>query len=161
MNFKTQSSSALVKTWTLLLITGFFLFNTAFAGWDEGVAAFKSKNFKMAAKEFKAHTMTDPEDWRGHYMLGLSQFNIGMPPTIYLKSFQSAYDLNPNDLTLKKAMKRALKTTGDIQVAAVQYMYGTTALKLGSKGTSKQAYQKALELEPANKDYKAAVRSLN
>lgn len=160
MRINTRFLSPLLKIWMATLVSGLFMFNTAQAGWDEGVAAFTGNNFKLAAREFEAHTQQQPKDWKGHYMLGLSQFNIGMPPTVYLKNFQAAYDLNPNDLAIKVALKRALAGKGDIKTAAVQYMYGTTALQLGSKTIAEKAFKKAIKLDPDQKDYKAALLNI-
>ena len=42
------------------------------AGWEEGVAAFKSGNFQQAAKEFQGFVDERPDVFQGHYMLGQS-----------------------------------------------------------------------------------------
>lgn len=87
----------------------------AFAGWEEGVAAFKSGNFQGAAKEFEAMVKQNPE-WRGHYMLGLSLEQLKRKEEA-LHHLRQAYDLNPNELSVKLALGRAysnLRRHGDV-----------------------------------------------
>ena len=137
------------KIFTLFFVANLFFSQAALAGWDEGVAAFKAKNFKLAVQEFKTHIKANPEEWRGHYMLGLSYY-LGQAYSSNKqyaeRSLRKAYDLNPNDLSLKAAMKRYLNTSGQKQEAAAQYMYGTTALKLGMKD-GRAAKLKAVKLD--------------
>lgn len=47
------------------------------AGWDEGVAAFKSGNYQQAAKEFQGFVDERPDVFQGHYMLGQSLAKLG------------------------------------------------------------------------------------
>ena len=63
------------KFFALLLMTTIGLNLSAFAGWDEGVAAFKSKNYTEAAKQFNIFVQQKPNSDKGHYMLGLSLRN--------------------------------------------------------------------------------------
>ncbi len=77
----------------------------AFAGWDEGVAAFTSKNFQTAAQEFQELVQQNPEGWRGYYMLGLSLEQLKRKEEA-LHNLRKAYDLNPNDLAVKMALGR-------------------------------------------------------
>ena len=78
----------------------------ALAGWDEGVAAFTSKNYQAAAGEFQALVKQNPDGYRGHYMLGLSLEKLKRKEEA-LHHLRKAYDLNPNDLSIKVALGRA------------------------------------------------------
>ncbi len=88
----------------------------ALAGWDEGVAAFTSKNFQGAVTEFQELVKQNPDGWRGHYMLGLSLEQLKRKEEA-LHHLRKAYDLNPNDLSVKVALGRAynnVRRYGDV-----------------------------------------------
>ena len=87
---------------TLLLIGA----TPVLGGWDEGVAAFTSKNYQGAAAEFEELVKQNPEGYRGHYMLGLSLEQLKRKEEA-LHHLRKAYDLNPNDLSIKVALGRA------------------------------------------------------
>ena len=76
------------------------------AGWDEGVAAFASKNYQAAAVEFRKVIRQKPQNPRGHYMLGLSLDMLNRKEKA-LHHLRKAYDLNPNDLGIKVALGRS------------------------------------------------------
>ena len=78
------------------------------AGWDEGVAAFKSKNYKQAAVEFQEVVDQQPDLFQGHYMLGQSlaaQNNMQQA----LPHLRKAYDLKPNDIAVQMVLGKAYK----------------------------------------------------
>lgn len=137
-------------------------FNTAFAGWDEGVAAFKAGNFKVAAKEFQTASVQNPDTWGNHYMLGLSMYKLGKTEAA-VNHLRKAYDLNPNKkgitldnglkITLDNGLKKGLSLKGNKQKATLSYLYGTTALKMGMKKDGERAIKVARELDPANKAF--------
>ncbi len=88
----------------------------AFGDWDEGVAAFTSKNFQGAVAEFQELVKQNPDGWRGHYMLGLSLEQLKRKEEA-LHHLRKAYDLNPNDLSIKVALGRAynnVRRYGDV-----------------------------------------------
>jgi tetratricopeptide (TPR) repeat protein len=88
----------------------------AAAGWEEGVAAFKAKNYQQAAEQFKGVIDKSPESYNGYYMLGLT-FEKLKRQAESLKALREAYDLNPNDLGVKMALGRAYrgnKKYGDV-----------------------------------------------
>lgn len=95
---------------TLVLIISLMVAGTgpALAGWEEGVAAFTSGNFELAAQEFRAMVESNPEGYRSHYMLGLSLEKLGRKEEA-LHHLRQAYDLNPNDLNNKLALGRSYK----------------------------------------------------
>lgn len=76
------------------------------AGWDEGIAAFKSKNYTQAAKEFQALVQDQPEWDGGHFMLGraLSKLNRQDEALAHLRK---AYDLSPNKVQYQMALGSA------------------------------------------------------
>lgn len=70
------------------------------AGWDEGVAAFSSKNYEKAAAEFRTVVDQNPGGYRGHYMLGASLQRLGRKEEA-LGHLRKAYDLSPSDVAVK------------------------------------------------------------
>lgn len=81
----------------------------AFAGWDEGVAAFTAKNYPQAAAEFQQLVDQNPEGYRSHYMLGMSLQRMGRKEEA-LNHLREAYNLNPNDLSIKLELGKAYFT---------------------------------------------------
>ncbi len=101
---------------TLLLALSLIGTVPALAGWEEGVAAFTSKNYQGAAAEFKKLVDQNPDGYRSHYMLGLSLEQLGRKEEA-LHHLRKAYDLNPNDLSIKVALGRAyfkVRRYGDV-----------------------------------------------
>lgn len=87
----------------------------ALAGWEEGVAAFIAKDFQQATTEFQEVVKQNPDGWRGHYMLGLCLEQLDREEKA-LHHLRKAYDLNPNDLSVKMALGRVyydLERQGD------------------------------------------------
>ncbi len=102
-----KSSLIWVLLWLLAL--------PAWAGWDEGVAAFKAGDFKAAEQQFRGVVKQSPDGYQSHYMLGLSLQRINRKEEA-LASLRKAYDLNPNDLPVKMALGqsyRAMRRFGD------------------------------------------------
>ena len=82
------------------------LVTPAFAGWDEGVAAFKAKNYAQAAKEFE-QVVKERADWGGGYlMLGRSQLLLGRTNDSVI-SLRKAYDLDPSNGETQLALAQA------------------------------------------------------
>lgn len=81
----------------------------AFAGWEEGVAAFKEKKYQQAAAEFQKLVDQNPEGYRSHYMLGMSLQRLGRKEEA-LNHLREAYNLNPNDLSIKLELGKAYYT---------------------------------------------------
>jgi predicted Zn-dependent protease len=78
----------------------------AFAGWDEGVAAFKAKNYPQAAREFEAVSKERP-DWSGGYlMLGRSQLLMNRSADA-VNTLRKAYDLDPSGVETQLALAQA------------------------------------------------------
>lgn len=91
-----------------LVSLSLILTSPLFAGWEEGVAAFTSKppNFEKAAAEFRQVVDQSPDGYRGHYMLGASLLRLNRKEEA-LTHLRKAYDLNPNDLSIKLELGRA------------------------------------------------------
>lgn len=137
----------------------------ALAGWDEGVAAFTSKNYQGAATEFKELVDQNPDGWRGHYMLGLSLEQLKRKEEA-LHHLRKAYDLNPNDLSIKVALGRAyskVRRYGDVtqllgsvdasslpgkQQAAFYQIRGQAKFKTGDTGGATRDFKELARLRP-------------
>ncbi len=92
-----------VSAW---VIVGLAVVAPALGDWDDGVAAFQAKNFEAAARSFERLVEQNPDGWRGHYMLGLSLIRLQRKDEA-LHHLRKAYDLNPNDLSVKLELGRA------------------------------------------------------
>jgi predicted Zn-dependent protease len=76
------------------------------AGWEEGVAAFKSKNYTVAAREFES-VVRERSDWAGGYlMLGRTQLHLDRTSDA-VSTLRRAYDLDPSDLETQLALAQA------------------------------------------------------
>jgi len=94
------------RTLILALALPLVASSVCFAGWDEGVAAFKAKNYPQAAKEF-AQVVHDRADWAGGYlMLGRSQLLMGRA-TDAMTTLRKAYDLDPSSIETELALAQA------------------------------------------------------
>lgn len=139
--------------WTLALAMC-VLTLPAMADWDEGVAAFTSKNYQVAAQHFQELVDKQPDGYRGHYMLGLSLQQLDRKEEA-LHHLRKAYDLNPNDLNTKLALGRAyynLRRYSDVS----KLLSGVDA---GSLPGAQQAafYQMRGESRLRNNDEEGAV----
>jgi Flp pilus assembly protein TadD len=80
-----------------LVLLGFVLgAGTAWAGYEEGVQAFKSGNYSLAVSELQSYVQEAPGQWQGHYVLGQALLKLKRNQEA-LTSLRKAYDLNPND----------------------------------------------------------------
>ncbi|MCM2268523.1 MAG: tetratricopeptide repeat protein [Thermoanaerobaculia bacterium] len=83
----------------------------ALAGWDEGVAAFKSKNYPQAAREFEA-VAKDRPDWAGGFlMLGRTQLLMDRSGDA-VNTLRKAYDLDPSGVETQLALAQAYLGAG-------------------------------------------------
>lgn len=105
-----------------LVVVGLFLAvaGPAQAGWEEGIAAFKAKNYSVAAKEFQSVVESTPDYANGHFMLGqaLSQLNRKQEA---LNALRKAYDLNPSSVQFQFALANAYLTAERYSDAARLY----------------------------------------
>jgi tetratricopeptide (TPR) repeat protein len=87
------------------------------AGWEEGVAAFKAGNFAQAAKEFEGVVNERPDWAQGHMMYGRALLKLGRSQQ-GLVALRKAYDLAPSDATIQLALAQALVEANQPEEAA-------------------------------------------
>jgi tetratricopeptide (TPR) repeat protein len=86
------------------------------AGWEEGVAAYRSRDYSAAAKEFEDVTKTNPDFAGGYYMLGLCQSSLGqLSPAV--ANLRKAVELEGDNAQYKLALAQALVKTREYQQA--------------------------------------------
>ena len=96
---------------TTLLTTVFVTVLALFAGavfagnpdWEAGVAAMQKKDFEGAVAAFQKVVESTPDAFQGHYMLGVTLGYVNRKEEA-LNHLRKAYDLNPNDLSIKLAL---------------------------------------------------------
>jgi len=79
---------------------------TAWAGYEEGVQAFKNGNYSLAVSELQSYVQEAPDQWQGHYLLGQALLKLKRNQEA-LTSLRKAYDLNPNDSSVKLNLANA------------------------------------------------------
>lgn len=99
---------------------GLLLTVPASAGWEEGVAAYRSGNFSAAIGEFQGVVDAQPDYAGGHLMLGQSFLKAGRSQEA-VASLRKAYDLDPNNVGTQVALGTAF-------VAASRYNEAATLL---------------------------------
>ncbi len=102
--------------WILGIVS--FLGIQLHAGWEEGVAAFKAKNWQEAARHFEQVTKEKPEWAGGYFMLGQTYMKMGKYPQA-VKTLNKAYNLAPNDSKIKLQLSNALVKIGKFEDAVV------------------------------------------
>lgn len=139
----------------------------SFAGWEEGVKAFKAKDYATAAREFQTVTDQQPSYAGGHQMLGQALLKLNRDQEA-LTQLRKAYDLNPNDLrsqlllgqayTAARRYADAAALLGKIDASAVpasqrSALHQMLAVALEKSGQTDRAYSelgKAAKLSPNN-----------
>ncbi|MBZ0089480.1 MAG: tetratricopeptide repeat protein, partial [Thermoanaerobaculia bacterium] len=165
---------------TLTIAGSLGLFAPAFAGWEEGIAAFKAGNYAQAAKEFEA-TVSDKPDWpTGHMMLGRAQLKLGKNQQA-IASLRRAYDLSPGETSIQLALAQgyleanmagdAAKLLGQANLAsyskeqqtAHQKLYAMALDKSGQGDRAAQELAKAAAANPndANLQFQYGAAALN
>lgn len=81
------------------------------AGWEEGVAAFKARNFSQAAQEFKSVVDAQPEFAGGHFMLGQAYMKLKKSSEA-LTHLRKAYELEPGKVNHQFALGQAYLSNG-------------------------------------------------
>ena len=141
----------------------------AYAGWPEGVAAFKAGNFSAAAGEFQQVVDSQPDWPGGHMMLGRSQLKLNKNRDA-LASLQKAYELSPSDAGIQLFLGEAYVANGrygdavaflsKINSASVpKNMQGVLAqlkavalVKSGQSDRALAEYAKAVQANPSSAD---------
>ena len=167
-----------ILTLTLAGSLGFLA--PAFAGWEDGIAAFKAGNYAQAAKEFEATVNEKPEWATGHMMLGRAQLKLGKTQPA-IASLRKAYDLNPGDGSIQLALAQgyleanmagdAAQLLGRIspaslskeQQGAYQKLYAMALDKSGQGEKAAQELAKAAAASPndAGLQYQYGAAALN
>lgn len=171
----------MAKNWTRLALVGLlFGASAGWAGWEEGVAAFKAKNYAQAVREFEGVVGERPDWPQGHLMLGKSL--LGANRTAQgVEALRKAYDLAPSDTGIQLSLAQAFVSAGrhgdaaqllakvnqaslsKEQQAAFSKLY-TTALQQSGQGAKAQAeLEKAARANPNDStiQYQFGVAALN
>lgn len=99
---------------------GLLVAGSASAGWEEGVAAYRSGNFSAAIGEFQGVVDAQPDYAGGHLMLGQALLKAGRAQEA-VACLRNAYDLDPNNVGTQVALGTAF-------VAASRYNEAATLL---------------------------------
>lgn len=86
------------------------------AEWEKGVAAYNSKDYATAAKEFEEVTKTNPDFAGGYYMLGLAQ-NAQNQLAPAVANLRKAVELDSSNSSYQVALGQALLKTKEYQQA--------------------------------------------
>ncbi len=113
----------------VLTLAGALLpFVPAHAGWEEGVAAFKSGNYAQAVREFEALVAANPEQAAVQMMLGRALLKSDRASQA-IPALRKAYDLNPNDVATQIFLGQAY-LDGGRPAEAVQLLSRVNASSL-------------------------------
>lgn len=167
------------KTLAALITLALVAVLPAEAGWDEGVAAFTKGDFKTAATQFQTLVEQQPESYRIQYMLGASLQRLGRKEEA-LNHLTKAYDLNPNELSVKLELGKAYfssrryqevaRLLDSVEVgslpashrSALYQMRGEAKLKIGNDRAAFSDFSELAKLKPNDSDvqYKFGVVAL-
>lgn len=130
---------------TILALTLVFsIGGTAEAGWEEGVAALKSKNYEQAAREFQGVTEQHPDWPDGYYMLGQSLLKLRRSSDA-LNALRKAYDLKPNEVKYQYTLGKTYAVANRFREAAeLLGKVDANALPAAQRGDFYQTYAAAL-----------------
>lgn len=112
----------------------------AYAGWEEGVAAFKAKNYAEAARQFQSVTEEHPDWPNGYFMLGQVLGKLDRNQEA-LAALRKAYDLNPNEVAYQLQLGTSYLQNNRYRDAA-QLLQKIDESQLS--GQQAQVYHKAL-----------------
>lgn len=114
------------------------------AGWEEGVAAFRAKNYTQAAREFEA-VIAERADWSGGYlMLGRTQLFQNRANDA-VSTLRKGYDLNPSDIQVQLYLSQAYLSAGRAgEAAQLLGKINAASLPKEQQGFYQQLYAKAL-----------------
>ena len=85
--------------------------SVAVAGYEEGVAAFKAKNFAQAVAEFQQFVEERPDQQAGYVMLGRSLLSAGQASKA-VPHFQKALELKSDDIASQVYLGQAFHQAG-------------------------------------------------
>ncbi len=84
---------------------------------EAGIEAFRNKDFAKAVEEFRELVAAAPEDWQGHFLLGLALEQVGRGEDALLH-VGTALELSPEDLAVRLALARIHSHLGQYSEAA-------------------------------------------
>lgn len=152
----------------------------SFGGWDEGVAAYRAKNYAQAAREFES-VVQEKADWAGGYfMLGRTQLQLGRTNDA-VGNLRKAYDLDPSNVETQLFLAQAYlganrnseasQLLSKLNSASVpreqqslyQSLLGKAAAESGQTGRALDALERAAAASPndASAQYNFGVVALN
>ena len=135
-----RSNLTTILALTLVLGTA----GLAEAGWEEGVAALKAKNYEQAAREFQGVTEQHPDWPDGYYMLGQSLLKLKRSGDA-LNALRKAYDLNPNEVKYQYTLGKTYALANRFREAAeLLGKVDANALPASQRGDFYQTYAAAL-----------------
>lgn len=172
----------MIKTSKTIFATAIALLLTAAvteADWDQGVAAFQSKNYAEAAKQFQVFVDERPDVYQGHLMLGqsLAQLKRNQEALAHLKK---AYELNPSDVKVQLPLGKIYLEVGQYgdagailgkidasslpaaQQTAIHQMLALALEKSGDSGRALNQLAQAAKSKPndANVQYQYGAAAL-
>jgi tetratricopeptide (TPR) repeat protein len=175
------------KSLALVLAVTFLGTGSAFAGYEEGAAAYKSKNYQEAVNQFSAFieelkgmgAAEKPEYFGVYLMLGASYVNLDKPKDA-VAPLKTALQLKPGDPNTQLALgqayfksadyRNAADTLGKINASslpeasrgAVSAMLSASLEKSGQGDLALDAFEKAAKANPndATAQYNYGVKAL-
>ena len=159
----TTRRSVLALTTVCALLTA----SVAFAGWDEGVAAFKSGNYAQAIAEFQQFVEERPDQQAGYQMLGRSLLRGGKAGEA-VAAFQKAIEMKADDIGSQVLLGQAFYQSGkprecistlsrlnigalpaNIQVGVYETR-GASYARLGNTGSAAADLGRVADLKPSD-----------
>jgi len=152
----------------------------SFGGWEEGVAAYRAKNYAQAAREFES-VVQEKADWAGGYfMLGRTQLQLGRTNDA-VGNLRKSYDLDPSNVQTQLFLAQAYlevnrnneasQLLSKLNSASVpkeqqslyQSLLGKAAAESGQTGRALDALERAAAASPndASAQYNFGVIALN
>lgn len=144
------------------------------ADWNKGLAAFQSKDFETAIREFAAVIETNPDYAGAYYMKGLAEQQAGkLSPAV--ASLRKAVELDSKDFRYTFALGQALLQAGKYQEAltslksvdanAIEAKYRSNfallvakaATEVGQPGEAIKALRPQISADPKNASLQAAL----
>jgi len=116
-----------------------------FAGWDEGVAAFRAGNYAQAAREFESVVSEKPEWANGHMMLGRALLRTNKNQQA-IAALRKAYDLSPNDASIQLALAQGyIESNMAADAAQLLGRMNVSGLSKDQQGAHQKLYAMALD----------------
>ena len=151
----------------LAVVCALLTASVAFAGWDEGVAAFRSGNYAQAIAEFQQFVEERPDQQAGYQMLGRSLLRGGKAGEA-VAAFQKAIEMKADDIGSQVLLGQAFYQSGkprecistlsrlnigglpaNIQVGVYETR-GASYARLGNTGSAAADLGRVADLKPSD-----------